>query len=72
MLQGAGLSGNRRGGYEFERVARDRIVAEFRSVNAVLRQIEAFGADQPFLAIGSLTVDDITSISVPGHINVNK
>ena len=71
-VAGRGLSGNQGGGYEFERDAQDLILAQFRSVNSVLRQIAAFGADQPFLAIGRLTVDDITSSFEPGRIIVNK
>jgi len=71
-VAGLELSGNQGGDYEFERGGQDWILAEFRSVNSILRQYASSGAHQPFLAGGSLTVDNITSSSEPGHIIVNK
>jgi hypothetical protein len=41
-------------------------------VNWILTQYASSGADQPFLTIGSVTVDDITSNPETGHIINNK
>jgi hypothetical protein len=71
-VAGRGVSGEEGEGYELEKCAQDLILAEIRPVNLILRQHTGFGADHPFLVIGSLTVDDITSSSEPGHIIINK